>query len=445
MNATLEQAQTLKQSLVDFVLDAEGNLAEALETYAAEQARRKGISQDLIIDMFLTDGRVGDKTPIALFLEEQPDLSKADRQLLQSWERTFTGLFAVEQVMPEGFELMNWLTEKHYPVKPTGGREAIPTRGRPATELARLKPGEIVLARISPFDETNWIFSGPLTLLGKLGKPKLAVAIGNFKDNHKPSLYGDAPDLLEEAWRSVEKYHLAFLDFFGSDEITLPGYQLNKQMGEFREVLSRRFLADAGIDESKSLSELAAEAGIDEEEMAAAAEESGADAETISKVLASKGSKMAAPQVQLPDELKKAEQVTVLAHPKWGQMFLPQHAQFKAVLEAADEQTNETAGKLVRHYLQAPEANFYVWQQLAEQYPKSLEEVLQTVLERPNFQLKDLPALLREHGKPTEPELPEIASVPIHLHNLFEAAMIEVNKSSKPKGKKAKKSGFGKG
>jgi len=437
VNATLEQAQTLKQALVDFVLDAEGDLAEALETYAAEQSRRKGISQDMIIDMFVTEGRVNDKTPIALFIADQPDLSKADRQLLQSWERTFTGLFAIEQVMSDGFELMNWLTEKHYLVKLTGDR--------PTPELARLKPGEIVLTRISPLTETDWIFSGPLTLLGKLGKPKLAVAIGNFKDNHKQSLYGDAPDLLEEAWQSVEKYHLAFVDFFGGDEITLPGYQLNKQMGEFRDVLSKRFLADAGIDESKSLSELAAEAGIDEEEMAAAAKESGADAETISKALASKGSKMAAPQVQLPDELKKAEQVTVLAHPKWGQMFLPHHAQFKTILESEDWQTNETTGKLVRQYLQAPEANFFVWQQLAEQYSQRLEEVLQTILERPNFQLEDLPALLREHGKPTEPELPEIASVPIHLHNLFEAAMIEVNKSSKSKGKKAKKSGFGKG
>jgi hypothetical protein len=436
VNATLEQAQTLKQALVDYVLDAEGDLAEALETYAAEQARRRGISQDLIIDMFLTEGRVNDKTPIALFIDSQPDLDKGDRQLLLSWEQTFTGLFAVEQVTPDGFELMNWLTEKRYPVKATGDRST--------TDLARLKPGEIVLTRISPLTEISWVFSGPFSLLGKLGKPKLAVAIGNFKDNHKQSLYGDAPELLEEAWRSVEKYHQAFLDFFESDEITLPGYQLNKKMGEFREVLSKRFLADAGIDESKSLAEIAAEAGIDQDEMAAAAEESGADAETVAKVLSSAGGKMAAPQVQLPDELKKAEQVTVLAHPKWGQMFLPRHTQLKAVLEAEDWQSIETAGKLIRQYLQAPEANFFVWQRLAEQYPERLEEVLQTVLERPDFQLEDVAALLKEHDKPIEPELPEIASVPIHLHNLFEAAMIEVNKA-KTKSKKVKKSGFGKG
>jgi len=54
--------------------------------------------------------------------------------------------------------------------------------------------------------------------------------------------------------------------------------------------------------------------------------------------------------------------------------------------------------------------------------------VLQTVLKRPNFQLdRDLDALLQEFNKPTE--LPEIASVPLHLDNLFQAAVAEVDKT----------------
>ena len=36
-------------------------------------------------------------------------------------------------------------------------------------------------------------FLAPLTLLGKLGKPKLAVAIGNFKKNGFPSIYMAMP------------------------------------------------------------------------------------------------------------------------------------------------------------------------------------------------------------------------------------------------------------
>jgi len=70
--------------------------------------------------------------------------------------------------------------------------------------------------------------------------------------------------------------------------------------------------------------------------------------------------------------------------------------------------------------------------------------VLQTVLKRPNFQLdRDLDALLQEFNKPTEPELPEIASVPLHLDNLFQAAVAEVDKTkSKSNSKRRQVSAF---
>jgi len=69
--------------------------------------------------------------------------------------------------------------------------------------------------------------------------------------------------------------------------------------------------------------------------------------------------------------------------------------------------------------------------------------VLQTVLKRPNFQLdRDLDALLQEFNKPTEP-LPEIASVPLHLDNLFQAAVAEVDKTkSKSNSKRRQVSAF---
>jgi hypothetical protein len=79
--------------------------------------------------------------------------------------------------------------------------------------------------------------------------------------------------------------------------------------------------------------------------------------------------------------------------------------------------------------------NAYIWHRLAQKYPTQLEKVLQDFLQCPEFSLSnDLDTLLQEYGKPIEPELPEIASVPLHLHNLFQEALAEVNKS-KPKGK----------
>jgi len=438
VDAILEKSHQIKQALVDFVLDAEGELATALESYAAEQSRRKlgDNQQELIIDAFLIEGKVGDKTPIDLFIISQPKLTKSDRELLTNWQRSFMGLFAVVEVLSDGFELQNWLTTKHYIVKPNNSQIT--------KELSRCKEGDILLARIAPITD-YWIFFSSCTILGKLGKPKLAVAIGNFKDNYKYSLYSDAPELLQQAWQSVAEYHQQFVDFFGSDEVTMPGYQLNKKVAEFQELLMKQNLNAAGIDDTKSLAELAQEAGLDETEIEAAAKESGADTKVVAQLFDKKSpTKMVTPKIELPAELKKAEQVTSLSHPRWGQIFLPTYSKFKTILEAQDWQRGEGAEKLIRYYLENPTINAFIWQRLAQQYPQQLEKVLQQLLEQSDFKLEQLPALLKDKfNKPSEPELPETASVPIHLNNLFEEAVAEVNKSkSKSKTSKKASSGF---
>ncbi|MEH2423941.1 MAG: hypothetical protein V7K48_24465 [Nostoc sp.] len=435
MDVILERSHQLKQALVDFVLDAEGELAQALETYAAEQLRRgsgDSTQQDLTIDSFLTAGKVGDKSPLELFIESHPNLDQSDRNLINSWHHSFIGLFAITNILPDGFELTNWLTDKRYIVKPNNVQTL--------QAISRLKVGEILLTRISPVTDSYWMFSGSYTIMGKLGKPKLAVAIGNFKENYKSNLYSDAPDLLEEAWQSVAQYHQQFVDFFGTDEITLPGYQLNKKIAEFQELITEQRFAAAGIDTSKSLAEMAETAGITDEEIKAAAEEFGADSNAVSQMFNSKNgnSKMVMPKVDLPAELKKAEQVTALSHPRWGQMFLPTYSKIQAILSAEDWLSVQGAEKLIRYYLEDKSINAFIWDRLAQQYPTQLENVLQKYLQRPFHLESDLDALLQEFNKPIEPELPEIASVPIHLHNLFQEALGEVNKS-KPKGKGQKK------
>ena len=70
--------------------------------------------------------------------------------------------------------------------------------------------------------------------------------------------------------------------------------------------------------------------------------------------------------------------------------------------------------------------------------------MLREILKRPNFNLQqDFNDLLKTVNKPINPVLPEIASVPIHLHNLFQEALSEVNKKSKSKSKSKSKTGFG--
>jgi hypothetical protein len=417
-----KHAVELKRSLLDFVLDSDGALASALEGHSAQEQIRLGKSQyqgrlqDFVLDGFLVEGEVEDTTPIDLFLQAQ-DLNSDDRALLKSWHQSFVGLFTVIETLTDGFAVMNWLTAKHYTV-----------RSIELPQIDRLKPGEVFLTRIVPLSESEWMFFSPLVLLGKLGKPKLAVAIGNFKQYHRKNLYGDAPELLAEAWRSVELQYQEFTDFFGREEVTLPGYQLHKKLNELQEVLVQRRLQTAG--ELPSIEEIADQ--LSEDEIAAL--------EQAKQNTVKEPEKMAPPQIQLPDHLRKAESVTVINHPRWGQIYLPNYDRFQELLSQPD--TLAEASKIARQYWNDPHIPAYVWYGLAHRYPTELAMILGTILDKPAIDLsQDLNLLLKSAGKPLEPELPEIASVPIHLNELFQEALSEVNKTSS-KTKPAAAKGF---
>ena len=87
-----------------------------------------------------------------------------------------------------------------------------------------------------------------------------------------------------------------------------------------------------------------------------------------------------------------------------------------------------------------------MWHSIAKAHPEPLEASLRRVLNNSQFEIeRDLDDAIARHGKPLTPELPESASVPVHLHNLFQEAIAAVGKAEKPKkAKKAKKkAGFG--
>ncbi len=443
MDVILERAEQLKQDSIDFVYDAEGELAVAFEKYIADRGSRETQDikqQNLLIDTFLLEGKVGDKTPLKLFLEEQSNLTPSDRALLDNWQHSFIGLFEIVELIPGGMELMNWLTSKNYQVV---------CRDRHAgCDREKWQVGDILITRISSVSERSneWMFLSDLLRKGKLSKPKLAVAIGEFKKNYPQHLYSDAPELLEQAWESVAQYHHEFVDFFGEDLVTLPGYQLNQKINELQSIMSKKRFADAGIDDSKSVREILQESGADEEEIKAATAELGADSELVAKAINSNAKiSMTMPEINLPDEIKKAQSVTSFSHPRWGQMLLPTYTKFKAMLATEDVQNFPNYDLLVRKYLEDPQINYFVWQQLQQEYPTQLEKALQLVLNRPEISLpNNLENIMREFKKPLQPELPEIASVPQHLHDLFEEALAQVNKS-KAKDKKIAKNtkGFG--
>ena len=450
----VQQYEALKQDLIGFVLDAEGELATALEAFSAEQIGRwskpslSGLDRgELAIDMFATEGQMAGQSVIDLWIKSDPSLSGEVQTWVGQWQSSFNGLFVVRDVRSDSYVLMNWLTEKRYSVRAG--------RSQPTEILSRMKVGEIVLARLLPLSATEWTFSGPLTLLGKLGEPKLAVAIGNFKKWFPQHLYGDAPEMKVIAWESVQQQHDDFVEFFGAVQVTLSGHELNKKLQAYQERSTEKQLSKAGIDSSKSFQEVAKEAGISEEDVSEAIDALGEESAVAQKLLESKQSlKMVMPKVNLPDELRRAEAVTAFVHPRWGQIFLKDYAHLEDLLTQstspeAEAETLAKVDRLALKYLTEERANAYVWQRLAEAYRNPIEGSLRRVLKDPDFDVeKDLEKTLIRYGKALTPDLPDSASVPIHLHELFQSALKAVGKEtgkkdSSAKKKAKKKSGFG--
>jgi hypothetical protein len=444
MLETIETAIKLKQTLEDYLYDAEGKLATALEAYAAEKGKKNSYGakqQSLTVDLFVTEGRIDEQTPLELFLTENRDLSNSDRNLISRWQNNFIGLFEIQTIQDDSYQLMNWLTAKTYRVY---RHSAMPDK-----EISRWQPGEIILTIIAPLNDSEWFFFSDRVIKGKLSQPKLAVAIGEFRENYPEFLYADAPDLLEQAWDSVVVYHQEFVDFMGSDRLTLPGYQLNQKIAELQKIMSQKRLSEAGIDDSKSFTEILEESGTTEVEFAETATELGADAQAVENIIKNKNKlSMVTPKVDLPPEIKEAEAVTVFSHPQWGQMLIPTYQKFTNLLatenlENSESKKQETALALICKYLEQPEINYYVWQQLKQEYPQALKQLLQKHCQQDDFNLEiDLEPLLLKYQKSSQPQLPSIASVPIHLNNLFEAAVAQVQKTKSKAKKKNKKKGF---
>ena len=453
--AQIQRQMALKSALSDFALEAEGDLATALESFSAQHSSRwakpslSGLSRsELAVDMFVTQGEVAGAPVVDLFAQAQKP-SDVERTWLSQWQRSFNGLFEIKSVdldgaEPNRYELMNWLTEKVYSVR--ANSELV------AEVASRLEVGEMVLARLLPVTEHEWTFSGPMTLLGKLGKPKLAVAIGNFRQWFPQQLYGDAPELQEAAWDSVKQQYDDFLAFFGAEKVTLPGYELNKKLQTYQEATTDRRLASVGIDSNKSMKTLVQESGVSQAEMDEAMNAVGEESKVAKGLLESgQALKMVMPKVKLPDELRRAESVTLLIHPRWGETFLTDYSRLETLLAPASVTEEDTTliDRLVLKYLQDDKVVLPVWQRLAKAHRVALEAALQRVLNQPEFDIEqDLLSAIARYGKSLTPQMPESASVPEHLDQLFKSVLKSLGKdadgkrSSKKKAPK-QKSGFG--
>ena len=434
------RAGWLWSEIIEFIQTATGDVANSLESYTARQLIRSPQldpgQRKLLIHRFAIEGEIDGRSPLDLFLASRTDLTNADRQTIASWRRSFVGLLAIVQVFPNGLEVMNWLSAKHYRIQFADAASQ--------TAMSRLKVGDVIIAQLSPIIDIDWAILAPWIALGRLGRPKLAVAVGTFRQNYPHYLYSDAPELLAASWESVAVYHDRFVEFFGTDEITVTGAELQARIGEFQTWMMDKQLAAAGIDKNKSLSDLANETGAQTEEIQALTDTLGLSDPSTSQGQITPIGKMVSPKVELPPQLRSAAAITALSHDYWGQMFLADYPRLQTLLATGDSQYLPTDLAFIHKCLADPLMNAFVWRRLAAKFPQQLQTAIAQSENLPSFNLStDLDAILTKFNKYLEPDLPDLASVPLHLHDLFQSAVVEVSKEKAKSKSLPKKTGFG--
>jgi hypothetical protein len=125
-------------------------------------------------------------------------------------------------------------------------------------------------------------------------------------------------------------------------------------------------------------------------------------------------------------------------------MFLADYSQLQTLLTPVATKYPPEDLNFIRKCLADPAMNAFVWRRLAIQFPQQLQTAIGLIFELPNFNVStDLDSILSKFNKYLAPDLPDLASVPIHLHELFQAAVRDVSKDKvKPKSL-PKKAGFG--
>ncbi|MEM6503661.1 MAG: hypothetical protein AAF685_17715 [Cyanobacteria bacterium P01_C01_bin.89] len=458
----VEQAEELKEQLLQFVMGAEGKLAQRLEEFTVERSRELAKSPvrhtltRFVLDEFLTGELLDMPCPIEQFIEANPSLSDANVTLIRRWKDTFLGIFVVKKADQGVFTLRNWMTDFSYDV--------VPTQLQLPADLERLAPKEVVISRLSPLDEDRWIFSGPMYLLGALSKPKLAMAIANLKRHHGEASYGGAPELLEEAWESVASHHQSFLDYFGSDTVTLPGRQLNHQLKQFQDHRTQAQMEQAHIEEKTSLralvqkaSETNGAAGVDLVDVEATAEEVGVDLDSgvgkVAQSLSGSRTQLTSPQVEVPEALQRAKEVTALSDPQWGLVFIKNYGDLKGLIKRVANRTGEEQkGDQIHNQksdidslnqaLSNLDIPTFAWIKLANIEPDNFIQAMEKVTGDRHWNPEKLTELLKSVDRHSKAQLPEVANVPQHLNALFQKVLLDSTKKAKSSSSRKKKKGF---
>ena len=376
IDATVNQVARLKQALADYALSPGFAKRLAALRHARGLEGTSAGTLDEAVEMLLYEGLDGLEPLLQRYLRTNKNLDPADRAVYEGWrDRNVVGAFRIDGGRGTELLLHNLIDEMDYRTTATTGVIAGTPSPRGGYAFVRLVPTGGI-----------WTISGNVRLVGPESRSVMEdVAVDLLQQF--PRMPFRNPDKLARARTMIGEQHEVFMGTFGTHVVLGNGTEAINAYRTFMEALD----AERAPQRPNSLRR----------------PQSGAQL---------------APDGSFPAELRAAADVALFHHPVKSTSFL---IGYRGVQEAhrVPPTAAQDAGALrLREYVHDDSIPAHVLEDLAAQFPDTVDEAYRVAFSIPGFHWKDDgAALLREH-KPAHVEdadIPDITSVPTSLREAF--------------------------
>ena len=182
----------------------------------------------LIQEHRLRDGR----TITEAFADSTSDLTSAEQDFLRNWRHVREGIFEITGRVGEVLLAENLIDELPYRIHANVG---------PAI-FDQMPTGSFLATRVVPV-ATEWLISGAPAIFGA-DREHDVLSLAATLATRRPDLVYVNPDKLARGWEMQYAQHEAFVEHFGSDEITVDPSDLIPTMRGYWASLGNQALAD---------------------------------------------------------------------------------------------------------------------------------------------------------------------------------------------------------
>jgi hypothetical protein len=338
----IERSTELKRDLVDFACSPrlQRSMAAAMLEVGLEEVEEADAINT--IDRFALQYRMPDgQTVVDRFVASRPDLDRADREMLLGWRDPVEGIFEIRAKDGDAIILLNLIDDLEYRTYSNMGRAV----------FRRLPRGGFVYARLVPIRPVPrvWLISGTMSPYAKSSAAQIAKAAMKAA-TRRPELVFRNPEKIEQGWKQMREDRVAFVEFFGGDELVLPPAEAAERLNAYY-----RHQQEAALARQPARRRLPNLPGLD------------------------------VPAFEFPPGLADADTIGIIYDFTDGLNFYPDYGMLRDLFGDPALAADKRYADALRGYLQSETIAPLPLQRLAAAHPDRVDTVFRKILRRRDF------------------------------------------------------------